>query len=317
MESPAWFEVTDQNQCDHAFEELKRSYEKWQSFLSLLGHGRTFEMYHERIAKIYHSSVWNISDIVEHAECVLHEEQSTEILQSLILVVQLGKNITQSESFEEALGYALQVAPATIPILGLTTEGIEELNDDIIRDCSWLSIGAKETQASKRHVASDLARANEETKTAARHFVFLAESYKKIHDHVKHLIFPSLELGFDYLNQKTSKLNLSRTISQKKYTRALLDLEETEELMDTMARYAEAMVIAREKIGHAYGTVFTLKLPILHRGNIRELELVKAAEKINASNVQVKFYSAPFVSWVHKALPPNAADAVFLVRGQW
>ena len=102
-----------------------------------------------------------------------------------------------------------------------------------------------------------------------------------------HKIQPTVKLGSDYVSGNITKVELAEAFAAAHFTKAIQDLADCNaDLVDTAKDFTNAILKGRDRLVSMYDELFDLKLPILNRFTVNQLELVKQAEILNDSRME-------------------------------
>ena len=244
--------------------------------------------YRQVVTDVFQNTTFNLSSFAPHVDCWEIGEELIVMDDLFILITQLGANITHAKSFDEAIGYAIQIPP----LYKLRRKQYDEtqfndIESNAATKCGWLRNYGRETDEAGKEALEGLEKVADEKESAARQFGTLTKLFNKLHHEVLHKIEPIVKLGSDYISGKFTKGELADAFVTAHFTKAIQDLADCNaDLVDITKDYTNTMVKGRDLFLFMYDELFDLKLPILNTFTVNQLELVKKAKQLNDSRMQ-------------------------------
>ena len=296
--SHSWVNLQNASQCARVFKHLKGnitdpSYiELDLDYVAKNAIEKQYVAYRETLDTIFGNSTFNLSGVEDHTKCLDLEMNYTTLDNLLILMTRLAANVSESEMYDEAYGYAVQIPPLYRERLRHDETRFGEMATTLGETCGWLNGYAEDTADNKDKTLENFEKTTDDIDAALRQFNSLNNLFLKLCNDVLNKIEPTIHRGKEYLERNITKVKLAEEFLTPYFTKAVQDLAEiSADITDVTKDYNEEMVKGREKLTLAYKHLFELKLPIINNYNVYKLDLVKAALSINDTEIRDMFES--------------------------
>ncbi len=268
---------------------MKDKFDFWEHVLEWMDGGwGTYKNYHEKVSQVYENSTVDPNDIEEHVNCISHEKEINDTLHIMTDILQLGVNMTKTDSYDEAYNFGLQIAPLYHKVSMITEEELEDISDEIYEACGWLGELSRETREEGRRAVGGFGRVKDEKDAALRDFNSMSNLMDKLLRGVNGTISSTLQFASDYLQGSISKMELSNRLEDPDYIAALDDVQDCGlEFADLAKDYVESMLLSRDRMRGVFDRLFQLKLPVINSYSVQQLEIVTKSLEINDTVIQV------------------------------
>ena len=277
----SWVNLQDSSQCAIVFKHLKGNTTE-QDYIDLDLYNyqessleKQYAAYQETLKIIFINSTFNVSNVEDHIICLDLKLNYTTLDNLLILMVQLAVNISESETYNEAYGYAVQVPPLYRDVL----RHDEKFWKTTLKDaCGWLSDYAQDTRNNKYTFQNALEKVKGDMDAALLQFNNLNNYFLKLNNEMLNKIEPTIRLGKEYLERNITKVKLAEEFLTPYFTKAVQNLADiSADITHVNRNYNEETVKVREKLVQAYRLLFKFKLPVINNYNVYKLGLVESS----------------------------------------
>ena len=294
--SHSWANLQNASQCARVFKHLKgnitdpRYIEIDLDYVEKNAIEKKYATYRETLDNIFGNSTFNLSSVEDHTKCLNFEMNYTTLDNLLILMTRLAANVSESETYDEAYGYAVQIPPLYRERLRHDETRFREMATALRETCGWLNGYAQDTAGNKDKTLKDFEKITDDIDAALRQFNNLNNLFLKLYNDVLNKIEPTIHRGKEYLERNITKVKLAEEFLTPYFTKAVQDLAEiSADITDVNKDYNKEMVKGQEKLTLAYKHLFELKLPIINNYNVYKLNLVKAALSVNDTEIRDLF----------------------------
>ena len=289
-----WATINDVSQCSPTFAELvdlmNSIYDDIDNDLRIVRRKLIqdqFAKYRQAVADAFQNTTANLSSIAPHVGCLDLEEELTVMDDLFILITELGANITHAQSFDQAYGYAIQIPPLYKLRKQYDETQFNDIESNAATKCGWLRNYGRETNEAGTKALHGLEKVTDEKESALRQFGSLTKLFNKLHHEVLHKIQPTVQLGYDYVSGKITKVELAEAFVAAHFTKAIQDLADCNaDLVDIAKDFTNAILKGRDRLVFVYDELFDLKLPVLNAFTVNLLGLVKQAKVLNDSRIE-------------------------------
>ena len=255
-----WTTITDRSECKFAMEELKDQMDGFlNDIVGVLIRRRKnpiqgmYANYREFLNYIFPNGTFNASSVLSHQECLDIEEKIYEMDDLLLLITKLGANITQSNSYDEAYKYAVQIPPLYKRRLLFNSSEIIPFSNAVQTKCNWLKNFGEDSKIVGERALQDFDKIMDERDTALRHYQSLTRLFKRLHHEVFNTILPAATLGDYYLERNAIKLKLSEAFGAAQFRHGFEELSHNSaDLVEFTNAYVNAIINGRDKFVDMY-----------------------------------------------------------------
>ena len=284
----SWNNINDVSECRSAFDDLVEKYKWFEDVLEWMKRsGEDIKTYHNNLNTIFQNTTIDISAIESHKKCREFSDESNDILELFIIIIELATNLTKSETLEEAYSYAVQIPPFYKRRIKYDVDYLEELDTNVREECDWLRELGEETREDGGKVGRELGSAKDQKEAALRQFNSLTDLFNKLYKEIVDKINPTTSTAKEYINGFLEKTALCQEFETPLFKKAIEDLSDiNRDLVEVLKDYIEEMTVGLAKMRRAYTGLFKLKLPVMNSYNIQQLQLVQRAAEMNDTVLQ-------------------------------
>ena len=289
----SWARLNDPSKCNTVFKHMKGNItdghwiEYDMKYVRDNAIEKKYANYYESIETVYGNTTFNVSGVDQHNECLAQEANYTFIDNLLILMFKLAVNVTNSDTYDEAYSYAVQIPPLYRQRLNYDKTKFREQQYDLQETCGWMRRYADETSKATDKFRRDFEKVKDERDAAVRQINNLKSYFSTLYHYVMEKVKPTIDMGMGYINKNLTKVELAEEFVTPYFTKAVQDIADINaDIMGVTKDYIEEMEKGRDKLVGTYSALFELKLPVVNYYIIHKLHMINAAAQIKDSRFQ-------------------------------
>ena len=292
FDTRTWTNVHALDQCNSTFMDLKQiSYElEYILAYNIKEPASDFNRYRRGVEELYLNTSVNISEILEHVECLDAQDEAMDVVGIYETMAELAVNVTRSDTFAEAYSYAIQIPPLfKVTEVSYAYENLGVIESNVQIKCNWLSKISNKimVMAYVDHIFQEAENLVELPSNIRLLFKSMAPFFNNLNNEIRHNIKIFTGKAQDYLDQKITKSKLSQKFASTHFLMYKENVEDlTDDLQQVIKDYKKEITTGMDKLKDYYKTYLKLDLPVINYNNVYQLNLVKNAAQINDTILQ-------------------------------
>ena len=199
-------------------------------------------------------------------------DQAQRLVDSFTETLELSLNLTQSETFSEALSYAERIVPLYSGFL-TPNATYSEMDSKVKGACSiWVSDLKVEVEDSIDGAREQMEKAESTFQRALIFYDTLTHEFNTLTEMIETTMYPAVNATMGYQAGRLTKLELSNFFTSNKFTEDTNTLtQKNNEVRDLVRGYVSEMNIGEETLTNAYKILLDLEIPFYYSGKFFRL----------------------------------------------
>ena len=284
-----WLDVETTKDCDEMLHDFLYEMDDRTTDNNFDG-DQTEESPEEFISSIFFNGTYNYSANIRHTRCIAMETEVLQLIEEPLVRAKeawriIWLNLTTAETIQEAQVFAEKLAGYYGDVInnGLlrhkyynkmeeySTWIVEFIDEDLA-----LLVGSEQEEI-----------AGEIRKKMRKILDTMRIDYSKMYENYITSVHPNIENLRRYLNRNMTKMELSQNLSQISFIKSTEILYwQNADILSSIKKYTTNMTLAKEILMKICSALVSLKLPILNKYIVYELELVKYSGDLDDSRMR-------------------------------
>ena len=236
------------------------------------------------------NGTYNYSANIRHTRCIAIETEVLQLIKKPLIRAKeawriIWLDLPTAETIPEALAFAEELAGYYGDVInnGLLRHKYYNKMEEY---CTWIVEFIDEDLAllvgsEQKEIAGEI------RKNMRKILDTMRIDYSEMYKNYITSVHPNIENLHRYLNRSMTKIELSQILGQLSFIKSTEILYgQNADILSSIKEYTTDMTLAKEILMKIYSALVSLKLPILNKYNVYELELVKYAGDLDDSRMR-------------------------------